>query len=707
MKRRINYQTIILILFVLLFIPALWRCGPNPIRLDSNPPIILISIDTLRSDRLPYYGYTAGHTPHLDQFGTESIGFENAFSHIPLTLPSHASLFTGLLPPEHGIRDNIGYQLEPNHQTLVEYLSAKGYHAAGFVSAMVLRQETGISQGFQHYDDRMAFRGMEGIHSLSERSGGITLERCLSYLDSGKNLDLPFLFLHLFDPHAPYHVPDDFKPTVQDPYDQEIEYVDSLLGSFFARLKQKDLYERALIIVLSDHGEGLGDHGEMQHGLTLYRETIQVPLLIKLPNGQKAGTRISENVGLVDLSNTIKALLGDELAGPGRPILLQEPLDSGRMVTAETLSPALNYGAVEARSVIVEDLHAISSFENHVYRFRQDSKETENLFSHNGFPKEARSYLLSAEPELTRTNSMSQEDLEQLRSLGYTSGSDLNAESAEMTEADFLGIIRMLAESNHQIEIGIHDGIVEYMTGLIEKHPGLLDAYLILGKSLIGQNRFEEARNVLVRGLERSASNLSMHLALADLEFRAQHRDRGEKLCQRILELAPDLGPGTLLPLLYRRDIFPLAEIMASKVLQSYPESGLGLVTLARGQTVAGKFAEAEKTIAQAMTLAEMGSETNLLAELHFLHADLMAQQNQAQASIQSFRSALQVDPGHLKANTRFALLLAAIGRKDEAISQLETWTRGFPRPDYLEHAANIAKLIGRPADAERFKPSN
>jgi arylsulfatase A-like enzyme len=240
----------------------------------ARPPVILISIDTLRADHLPAYGYTAVRTPAIDTLARDGILFRNAWSHCPLTLPSHLSLFTGLLPPDHGVRDNAGYRFDPAaHTTLAALLRERGYRTGGAVSAYVLRGATGAGNGFEDYDDVIGVIDGAPLGAL-QRPGAMTEKIAERWIDAHASQPF-FYFLHIYEPHAPY------APT----YDADVAAADGVVGTLLAHLEKTGLYDRALIVLVSDHGEGLMEHGEQEHGVFLYREDLHVPLLLKLPKG--------------------------------------------------------------------------------------------------------------------------------------------------------------------------------------------------------------------------------------------------------------------------------------------------------------------------------------------------------------------------------------------------------------------------------------
>ncbi|MFY9550584.1 MAG: sulfatase, partial [Thermoanaerobaculia bacterium] len=265
----------------------------------AGAPVILISIDTLRADHLPAYGYRKVETPNLDALRRDSVLFENAYSHVPLTLPSHVTIFTGLLPPQSGVRDNLGYALGPAPPTLGSALKAKGYATGGAVSSIVLSHATGVSRGFDFYEDGIEPTKANQTISRVQRNGAETAALLTNWI-RGRGKGPFFAFLHLFEPHSPYEPPEPYRSRYPLLYDGEIARADEIVGGFLQDLKDRGLYDRALIVFLSDHGEGLNDHGEDEHGVLLYREAIHVPLIVKLPGSRRAGETVAAPVALVD-----------------------------------------------------------------------------------------------------------------------------------------------------------------------------------------------------------------------------------------------------------------------------------------------------------------------------------------------------------------------------------------------------------------------
>ena len=275
----------------------------------SGAPVVLISIDTLRSDRLPAYGYTKVRTPNLDRFAADAWLFEKAFAPTPMTLPSHTTMLTGMLPPEHGVRNNSGFVFRGDlHPSLPRLLKAGGYATGAAVSTYVLRHETGLGALFDHYEDSVPTT--PGVATVRyQRSGETTLAFAKEWVD-GHAAGPFFLFFHIFEPHLPYEPAPKFLAEYGATYEGEVATADAIVGELLEHLRSLGLYDKTLIVLASDHGEGLGEHGEQQHSLLLYREAIQVPLLVKLPGSSGGGTRVAAPVQLSDILPTVTATLG-------------------------------------------------------------------------------------------------------------------------------------------------------------------------------------------------------------------------------------------------------------------------------------------------------------------------------------------------------------------------------------------------------------
>ena len=350
--------------------------GTGCSRRSATPTIVLISIDTLRADHLPCYGYRRVATPAIDSLARDSVRFENAYSHVPLTLPSHATLLTGLLPFANGVRDNLGFRLAPSHATLAARLRERGYATGAAVSSWVLRSDRGLAAGFDRYDDAMP------DNPTRERSGSDSVDALTRWADSvtGKPL---FLFLHIYEPHSPYAPPEPFRTRYAEQlYDGEIATADAAVGRLLDYLARRKLYDGALVILVADHGEGLGDHGEDEHGVFLYRETLRVPMLWKRPGAADSKRVVTSPVGLVDVAPTILSAAGadlpPDLSGVSLSATLAGP-SASRSIYGESLYPRLNFGWSDLASLTDSRYQYIEAPRPELYDVVADPGERRDL----------------------------------------------------------------------------------------------------------------------------------------------------------------------------------------------------------------------------------------------------------------------------------------------------------------------------------------
>ncbi len=365
--------------------------SPEPER--APPPtarhLVLVTIDTLRADRLGCYGNRGLPTPHLDRLAAEGAMAPDAMVHVPLTRPSHFSLFSGLLPVQHGIRDNLAPPRGPETPLLAEVLQTAGFRTAAFVSSIVLASHTGLDRGFDTYSDE--FEGEDGeTHLASElqKRGDETVQEAVSWLESGVQGPETRLFawIHLYDPHAPYDPPEPYASRYAErPYEGEIAWTDELVGRIDAALTRLELRDDTLLSVTSDHGEGMGEHREATHGFFIYQSTLAVPLLFRGP-GVIPGGRIPITVRTIDLLPTLLELVGVPppagAALPGQSLAGalqgQEP-PPAPLTYAETLEPRLHYGWSDLRSVREGKWKYIQAPRPELYDLENDPGEHRNL----------------------------------------------------------------------------------------------------------------------------------------------------------------------------------------------------------------------------------------------------------------------------------------------------------------------------------------
>lgn len=401
---------------------------------DTRPwNLVLVSIDTLRADQLSAYGGSV-QTPAIDRLQREGVLFESVQTVAPLTLPAHASLFTARWPYTHGVRDNVGFYLRPGASTLASHLKANGYRTGGFVGAFVLDSRFGIDQGFEHYFDE--FDALENDVAggfVSQRSGADVVARAREWMAGVAGESPFFAFVHLFEPHTPYEPPERFVRGSDDTslYRAEVAYADALFGELLVWLDANDLSERTLVVLTSDHGESLGEHGETTHGYFIYESTLSVPLILRYP-GAPAGRRVSGLASLVDVAPTILDLMGlPALHGAEGTSLVRrigDPASSGEASAyAETFLPRLHYGFSPLRSLRKGRHKLILAPRPELYDLEADPAESHNLFDEN--PAEAgrlmaelSEIVLADERPEAGAIDLDADSRERLQALGYLGG---------------------------------------------------------------------------------------------------------------------------------------------------------------------------------------------------------------------------------------------------------------------------------------------
>ena len=389
------------------------RSAPTPAA-PPRPDIVLITVDTLRADRIG-----RGLTPNLDSLARRGIRFTNARTAVPLTLPSHVTIMTGVLPPAHGVREN-GVTFTPGPPPLARLLRDAGYSTAAFVGAYVLDHRFGLAEGFDVYDDRIKRDAEHSLRLEAERRGEDVVNAALAWLSNAKR---PFfLWVHLYDPHAPYDPPADWRAKAQgNAYDGEVAYADTQIGRLLDGLKGRALFDSALVVAAGDHGEGLGEHGEDTHGMLAYDSTLRVPLIAA--SSQLKPRTVTTTVSLVDLAPSVLRQIGlgsDAMRAVNVFADSLPPRDS----YAETLYPA-TAGWHPIKALATRQWKLLLSSEPELYDMSADPSETRNLAA--GTPGVVRQ-LTSALQERERSagtapaGTVSQEASDRLRSLGYVSG---------------------------------------------------------------------------------------------------------------------------------------------------------------------------------------------------------------------------------------------------------------------------------------------
>ena len=412
--------------------------------------VLMLTLDTTRADRLGAYGFAGAETPNIDRVAREGVLFEQAESAAPLTLPAHTSLFTGRFPFQHGVRDN-GAVLDPGERTLAQVLQTRGFRTAGFAASYVLDARWGLARGFDLYDGTFGRRGNGAQDDGMRRSADQIVDRALAWLNTTSDARF-FAWLHFYDAHTPY------EPVGQRAtgYQGEIAFVDFQIGRVLAFLDARRLRDRTLVVIVGDHGESLGEHGERSHGLFVYEAVTRVPLIISAPSSRMHGRRVTDVVRSVDLMPTVLDLLGIPVPSSvsGMTLAAQmagAPRKAEIDAYSETMYPRYHFGWSALRALRAGRFKLIEAPRPELYDLAADPSEQHNLYERRPALAAALARRLSPdEPNGTRRGSAGgatdRDAAARLASLGYLSGSPrgLKASAALADPKDEIGLYQLI-----------------------------------------------------------------------------------------------------------------------------------------------------------------------------------------------------------------------------------------------------------------------
>ena len=679
---------------------------------NKRPPIILLSIDTLRADRLPAYGYDGVETPHIDALRRDSILYQHAYSHIPLTLPSHASLFTGALPPEHGIRDNIGYFLDEERLKsgdlayLPSLLKDVGYATGAAVSTYVLRRKMGLNVGFDFYEDSIEFRPGVGLGGM-QRSGAETFDLSKEWLQGAANGPF-FYFFHIYEPHSPYTPPSPFAERYDDPYDGEVAYSDQIIGSVLDELKRLGVYDDAVILLFSDHGEGLGDHGEEEHGVLLYETTLRIPLILKLPQSQFAGETVDVAAQLIDVLPTVAQLLDLEVPSevPGTSLLDLRGDDAPkRRIYSETFYPRLHFGWSDLASLIDGEHHYIEGPDPELFDLRQDPGELNNILrAQRSLYSEMRDELATIDRTLQAPGEVDEESRQALAALGYmgSSSGDLEGPLPDpKTKMDTLVDLQKAFQLHAQKQDA---DAVEAFDRALADSPNMLDAWEFKARSLERLGRRQEALEAYQRAIEISGGG-DNHLTVsaASLLFDLGRYDDAEAHARLALDSHGSFAHGLLARIAFEQDDLEEAERQARLALdEDTPRLG-PQITLAAVLHGKGQLEAALKMSQDVLTAFEerQSQDVELVQGLHLLRGKVLADLGQAQDAEAAFGQEIQWFPEDPRAYANLALLYGLTGRAQQVTPTLRQMVEVVNTDHAYVEAVKTLRVLGYDPGAE------
>ncbi len=683
-------------------------CAPAP----SAPPartarhVLVVTIDTLRADRIGAYGNTTVATPNLDRMAREGAMALHAAAHAPLTRPSHVSLFTGLYPAEHGIRDNVAPPLGKSVPLLADILQQRGFRTGAFVSSIVLSRQSGLARGFAHYSDRFEV-GEDDARFLNtiQKRGDATVAEAVAWL-AEPGSERRFGWVHLYDPHDPYEPPEPYASRYAGrPYDGEVAWSDELVGRLDTALAAAGLRDDTLLLVTADHGEGLDEHNEAVHGFFVYETTLRVPFIARGP-GIVPGTKLGVVARTIDVVPTVLELLGLKDATPtvsGRSLagaLGGAPLDD-EPTFAESLTPLIHYGWSDLRALRDGRWKYILAPRPELYDLDRDPGERQNLVDQE--PARARAYRAGIEQRLRQeqaavrdpgntTASVPADLLEKLGALGYvSSGGPANSKAAGADPKDkideYQTLNTLMREGLINLREGRYAASLERFRGLFDRGVNSFETHYYAARALGGLKRWREAATNYEGAIKMLPSYSAAYLGLADVHVAdgkaALALDavrRGQKaapddprLVEREGDLGRQLGDGELAARAYER------------VAQMAPNDALVRVKLGELYRDTGRPADAARLLREALNLdPAAASYWNSLGMILAGGGDLRGGED-------AFRQAATRDGTSAQYAYNLGLALIRQNRRDEAAVQ---FTRALElNPQFAAARQRLAEL--------------
>lgn len=644
-----------------------------------RPSLVLVTLDTTRADRLAAYGARGVGTPVLDRLAAEGVLFEHAVAVAPITLPSHASLFTGLYPPRHGVRNNSIHYLDTSLDTLAEQLRGQGWRTAAIVSAAVLDRRFGLDQGFDLYDDDLSQGGPRRSRLNAERPARVSVDSARSWLDGLPEDDPFFLWLHLFDPHAPYEPPAPWSERYRDrPYDGEIAVVDHEIGRLLEHPRIHP--EKTMVMVIADHGESLGEHGEETHAMLVYEGTLRIPWLVRGP-GVPAGRRVADPVSQVDLLPTALDLLGLEAVEgiDGRSLVSSMRAESpgladasGRALYSETLVPYYTYGWSELRTVRGSGFKYIAAPEAEVYDLVADPAEQENLLGEHTTQVEALVEQLEGFDSAAIESSELARDPEmeaRLRSLGYLSAGVADPDRERLDPKKVIGLHLAMERGQHLFFLRRFDAAESELRRVLAEDRDNLQALATLAKIRVTQNRLEDADRLARRSIELDPENPELHVVVGQVASGRGDLDTALAAFEAALALDPRWLDAAIhrvrcLDRLNRRGE---AVEALEKVLERDADHARSQVAWAEiVELPEGKLEAAESR------LRRITEDDPRLAEAWRVLGMVLEAGQRNEEAVEVYRRGLEAVPGEGTLHARLGALLARFGHHIEARGQLE-----------------------------------
>jgi arylsulfatase A-like enzyme/Flp pilus assembly protein TadD len=660
--------------------------------------LLVVTLDTTRADRVGAYGSQDVETPALDRLAAEGALFEQAMAVAPLTLPAHASIFTGRFPPEHGVRDNGGFVVGPSQTTLAEVLSERGFKTGGFVGAFVLDRKWGIAQGFQTYVDEFDPSETRGVALGNvQRPGNEVVDRALAWLEQA-HAGRFFAWVHLYDPHFPYAPPEPFRSRyAARPYDGEVAFVDAQVGRLIEFLRAKRVLDRTVVAVMGDHGEMLGEHGENAHGFFVYEGATRVPFIVRAPFSNTRARRVTDVVRAVDLFPTVLELLDLPPARgvPGRsllPLMTGAVRELGLEGYAEGMHTLHHYGWSDLRALRAGRYKLIDAPRPELYDLERDPGESTNLFGERRQVADGMlNRLRQLEAAFDRSSAaapavdVDPEARERLAALGYVSGfvaTSADPRSDRADPKDKIAIFNKIGEARERANTAgagapqATADLIALLHEVVLEDPTVVEAWFLLGTQSFKLGRLDDA----VKFFKKT------------LELKPDHDLAVTKLAGTYREMGNDEAA-----------IAGFEHHLAQDPTDAYAHYELGEIHLARGnlskadalfrKALALDRRVAQATVALGVISAKRGDLSGAerlvrealatrpdVALAHFNLGLIAEARGDTRTAEAEYRDELKRHPESYQAAFNLALLYESTGRRQQQIEALRQSIEGNPR---------------------------
>ncbi|MBN2373859.1 tetratricopeptide repeat protein [bacterium] len=689
-RLKINNKTISLICLIcalsLLFTGCHNMLGiPSSKFKPSGPRVncIIISIDTLRADHLGCYGHKGTKTPNIDALASEGTMFSRAYTPVPVTLPSHSTMLTGLFPVGHGVRNNGTFRLDETNVTLAELFGKAGYRTGAFIGAFVLDSRFGLNQGFEVYDDRLKSDDNDkDAFFYNERPAEKVIESAVEWI--GKKDDRPFFaFIHCFDPHAPYDPPSPFKEDYADNlYEGEISYVDIAMGKLFTALKDLNLFDSTIICFTADHGEGLGEHGEKTHAIFIYDATLHVPLIFRIPGKVPQGLVIDKEVNLTDIFPTLIDLAGIKYDGHKHGISLFTPGRLDDRVTqqyCETFYPLYNHRWSPLEGIRTPEWKYIRAPRPELYCLRDDPNELTDLYKKRPDIVKVLEQLLDEKIKEFESLQISQyahmnldtDTKGKLESLGYIWTAPVEAGDKEHASypdpKDMIGLLDYLNRGTYYYTSGDFDEAIEEFKALLKVNPNDVFTHFVLGYIYDKKGWTDMAINELEEAIRLDPGYINAYNNLGTIYNKIGKTDEAIKN----FRVAVDLNPSYLEAydnigvVYYMMKDYDQAMYYFNKAIELEPNYAAAYNNIGSIYVAQGRFSEAIDPIQKAL------KQNPDFIDAHNNLGSAYLGLGKLKEAEDLFRRTLYLDPNHEEARINLATMYIQAGQYDMARNEI------------------------------------